>query len=296
MGSLSPQELSACLLYDPNHYDKENHLAALEHRQQVVRAWGIPPGASVLEIGPGQGDLTVVLADAVGRTGRVVAVDNAPLHWGTPDYASAQAHVRVSPVGHQITFVQADPIAYLSGGAGGQTFDFIVFGYSIWYFSSPDILKRTLQAACQHVRSVLIAEYSLSASHLAQVPHVLTALAANALESFRGEESKRNIRCALSPRQITSFAADAGWALAKEEIATPLVRQADARNEAEMVLNPRRLFRKDLDEVVSRTDLKIGIMLRTMLDAVAASVGNLEGGVDSARNMDVWIARFERGS
>jgi hypothetical protein len=213
---------------------------------------------------------------------------------GTPDYASAQAHVRASPVGHQITFVQADPIAYLSGGAGGQTFDFIVFGYSIWYFSSPDILKDTLQAARQHVRGVLIAEYSLSASLLAQVPHLLTALAANALESFRGEESKRNIRCALSPRQITAFAADAGWALAKEEIATPLVKQADARNEAEMVLNPQRLFRKDLDEVVSRTDPKIGIMLRTMLDAVAASVGNLERGLESARNMDVWIARFEK--
>ncbi|KAK0724136.1 hypothetical protein B0H67DRAFT_640705 [Lasiosphaeris hirsuta] len=293
MGSLSPQELSACLLYSIDHLDNQNHLAALEHRQQVARAWGIPSGASVLEIGPGQGELTVVLADVVGRTGRVVAVDNAPLEWGTPDYASSQAHVLASAVGYQVSFVQADPIAYLSGGAGGHTFDFIVFGYSIWYFSSPDILTRALQEARQHAQSVLIAEHSLSASLPAQMPHLLAALADNALESFRGEESKRNIRCALSPRQITTFAANAGWALAKEEIATPLSKQVDAKMETRMVLNSL-LFRADLDGVVSRVDAKIGTMLRSMIDAVAASVENAEGGLESVRNMDVWIARFEK--
>lgn len=82
MSSLSLQELSACLLYSVEHLDRENHLAALEHRQKLTRAWGIPPGASVLEIGPGQGELTVVLGDAVGPKGQVVAIDNAPLNWG----------------------------------------------------------------------------------------------------------------------------------------------------------------------------------------------------------------------
>lgn len=82
MARLSPEELSACLLYSTDHLDHQNHLAALEHRQQVLKAWNIPLGATVLEIGPGQGELTVVLADAVGPTGRVVAIDNAPLDWG----------------------------------------------------------------------------------------------------------------------------------------------------------------------------------------------------------------------
>lgn len=84
MGSYSsPRELAACLLYATNLLNDENQLAAVEHRQYVTRVWGIPRGASVLEIGPGQGDFTVVLADAVGPTGRVVAVDNAPLEWGS---------------------------------------------------------------------------------------------------------------------------------------------------------------------------------------------------------------------
>lgn len=212
---------------------------------------------------------------------------------GTPDYASSQAHVLASVVGHQVSFVQADPIAYLSEGAAGQTFDFIVFGYSIWYFSSPYILTRILQEAHQRARSVLVAEYGLLASLPAQIPHLLAALADNALESFRGEESKRNIRCALSPRQITGLAAEAGWALAKEENATPLPKQVDAKMEVRMVVKSR-MFRADLDDVVAHMDSKIGIMLHSMIDSVAASVKNLEGGLDNARNMDVWIARFEK--
>lgn len=80
-----------CLLYAKEFLNDENQLASIEHRQQVAGAWGIPPGASVLEIGPGQGDFTVVLADIVGPTGRVVAVDNAPLEWGSLPFFSLVA-------------------------------------------------------------------------------------------------------------------------------------------------------------------------------------------------------------
>ncbi|POS74147.1 SAM-dependent methyltransferase [Diaporthe helianthi] len=293
MSGLSLEELSACLLYSVEHLDRENHLAALEHRQKLTRAWGIPPGASVLEIGPGQGELTVVLGDAVGPQGRVVAIDNAPLSWGTPDYASSQAHVRASAVGNQISFVEGDPIAYLSGGVSELTFDFIVFGYSIWYFSGHDILSKMLQKARLCAQTVLVAEHSLSARQLAQVPHLLAALTDNALESFRGEESRRNIRCALTPEQIKRLAADAGWVLAKEEMATPSPKQIDGKMEVRMVLNSR-MFRGDLDAVIYQADPKIGILLHGMVDAVAASVQNLEGGLDDVINMDIWLARFEK--
>lgn len=198
-----------------------------------------------------------------------------------------------SAVGHQISFVQADPVAYLSGGASGLTFDFIVFGYSIWYFSGPEILSRILQKARLCVRTVLVAEHSLSAPRPAQVPHLLAALTDNALESFRGEESKRNIRCALSPAQIKRLAADAGWALAKEEVVITLPKQIDAKMEVRMVLKSR-MFRADLDAVIYQTDPKVGIMLQGMIDAVAASVQNLEGGLDDVVNMDIWLSRFEK--
>ena len=54
-----------------------------EHRVNIVKSWNIPPGSHVLEIGPGQGDCTIVLATAVGDSGHVDAVDPAPLNYGT---------------------------------------------------------------------------------------------------------------------------------------------------------------------------------------------------------------------
>lgn len=207
-----------------------------------------------------------------------------------------------------MTFVQGDPVAFLAGGAGRGTgtsapvippFDFIVFGYCIWYFSDPDILASILDKAIPHARAILVAEYSLSASLPAQIPHVLTALAENALESFRGEESKRNIRCARNPQEITGLAVARGWTLANEKVATPGPLQIEGRREVRMVVKPLLrpgLFRHDLDSIVARIDPKIGHMLHTMVNAAATSVERLEGGLEAVRNMDVWIARFEKES
>ncbi|KAL7904150.1 hypothetical protein GGI35DRAFT_241703 [Trichoderma velutinum] len=60
----------------------EDHLAGIEYRQRMLEHWKIPSESSVLEIGCGQGEFTVCLADAVGPAGRVVAVDPAPAGWG----------------------------------------------------------------------------------------------------------------------------------------------------------------------------------------------------------------------
>ena len=58
-----------------------------EHRANIVKSWNIPPGSRVLEIGPGQGDCTIVLATAVGESGHVDAVDPAPLNYGMPIFS-----------------------------------------------------------------------------------------------------------------------------------------------------------------------------------------------------------------
>lgn len=56
-------------------------MSQLAHRQELIAYWDIQPGSRVLEIGCGQGDTTVALADAVGENGKVVAIDP-----GSPDY------------------------------------------------------------------------------------------------------------------------------------------------------------------------------------------------------------------
>jgi predicted methyltransferase len=75
----SPEQLLAHLLYD-THRDKL--WAGVEYRQRILRRWKIAAGSSVLEIGCGQGEFTVCLADAVGPTGSIVAVDLACPGWG----------------------------------------------------------------------------------------------------------------------------------------------------------------------------------------------------------------------
>ena len=52
-------------------------LAQTGLRKRIVDIWGIQRGAQVLEIGCGQGDLTAVLAHAVGPEGHVTACDLA---------------------------------------------------------------------------------------------------------------------------------------------------------------------------------------------------------------------------
>jgi len=78
----SPEQLAEWFLDDPVQPDPEHTLAAMKHRQRLLTFWGIKPGDRVLEIGGGQGDFTVVLADAVGPEGHVVAVDPAPMDYG----------------------------------------------------------------------------------------------------------------------------------------------------------------------------------------------------------------------
>ena len=56
----------------------------LTHRIELVKTFQIKKGMKVLEIGCGQGDTTVVLADAVGETGHVVAIDIASTEYGAP--------------------------------------------------------------------------------------------------------------------------------------------------------------------------------------------------------------------
>ncbi|KAM4064467.1 methyltransferase [Hirsutella rhossiliensis] len=284
---MTPQEVIACLL---DQDEPEHNLAAIEHRQRLIKSWKIPQGSKVLEVGPGQGDFTVCLADAVGPTGQVVAVDPAPLDWGTPDYRTAQGFVLRSPLGSRIQFVQADPIDFLDAPTTAtKSFDFIVFCHSIWYFSQPSFLPTMLSKARPCVANVLIAEYSLSTSHPSAVPHVLASLAANAVESFRGEDSKRNIRCALTPLRMIEAAEEVGWALSHEETVTPGEKQLDAFREVNMILKSR-LFKADMESVQAGD--KVKTMLQSMTYAVKASVDRLDGRLESVRNMDVWVARF----
>ena len=77
----------------------------LTHRLELVRAFQLNKGMKVLEIGCGQGDTTVVLADAVGPTGQVIAIDIASKEYGAPiTLGEASETIAKSPLGQIIDF------------------------------------------------------------------------------------------------------------------------------------------------------------------------------------------------
>ncbi|KAL2206786.1 S-adenosyl-L-methionine-dependent methyltransferase [Sarocladium strictum] len=284
-----PQKLLSYLLDQSN---PDHDLASLEHRQQLVSAWEIPSGSAILEIGCGQGDFTVVLADAVGSDGLVVSIDPSPLDWGTPPIVDAQAHLGVSPIGSRIQFLNVDPATYLTNREStSPPFDFIVFGYCIWFFDRPNVLPDLLAAARPHARSVLISEFSFSTSLLEAVPHVLVAEYNAVFEAVAADSrSIWNVRYPLSPPQMQRAVEDAGWAMHSQQVVTPAKELLNGWREVGMLLREGR-YRRELDE--AQIEVGIKTVLLGMRHAVEAAVGRLDGGVKAVRNMDAWIARFD---
>ena len=80
---LTPEILAPFHVYSTLSNTDDSLLPQLAHRIHLVKdIFSIPLGAKVLEIGPGQGDCTIVLAAAVGDGGRVDAIDPGDLKYG----------------------------------------------------------------------------------------------------------------------------------------------------------------------------------------------------------------------
>lgn len=80
IANVDADSLARISLHDPSNLDIQ--YSQSRHRLELLRHFNIPAGAHVLELGCGQGDCTVAIADAVGEQGRVVGVDPADLDYG----------------------------------------------------------------------------------------------------------------------------------------------------------------------------------------------------------------------
>ncbi|KAK0126830.1 hypothetical protein ONS95_008409 [Cadophora gregata] len=284
-------------------------MSQLAHRQELIAYWDIQPGSRVLEIGCGQGDTTVALADAVGESGSVVALDPGSPDYGSPStLAQAQAHILSTPLGPRITFHFIDPLLYLSTYTG-PAYDYIVLSHCIYYFSSPTHLPTLLASLAPHTKTLCLAEWSLHASSLAQIPHVQTALLLSLLETKREINSNGNIRTVLSPAQIMSAVLSTSTSTAASSSlpnsSFTLARQAtlpshpglqDGYWEVSDLLRKREeeissLRVRSSGQVVSENEI---VALEAAYDAIAASAEGLDGGVKGVRSMDYWVGVFER--
>ncbi|TLD11006.1 hypothetical protein PgNI_05444 [Pyricularia grisea] len=264
----------------------EIEIAQAEHRITLINHWSIGPGHRVLEIGCGQGNTTAVLAEAVGETGSVDAVDPAPPDYGAPfTLAQAQAHISASAVGGRITWYNADPVDFLRSSPATTTWDFVVLAHSIWYFASSDVLTEILRALRGRAAKLCVAEYSLRATEAAAAPHVLAAVARGMLEC-QNAESTANIRSPLSPDAIAGIAAGAGWTMERQGTVVPGPGLLDGHWEVGSVV--AESFVSEVEDAVRDEGMRL--VLASARYAVVGAVEALRG--EKVRTMDVWVSSF----
>ncbi|KAJ7486806.1 S-adenosyl-L-methionine-dependent methyltransferase [Mycena latifolia] len=258
-----------------------------QYRLDLVAKWPIGAGARVLELGCGQGDTTLALAEVVGENGHVDAVDPAPLDYGSPT-TLGEAHdvVNAGPLGARISWVQAEPLAFLEAQPEAR-YDAAVLAHSLWYFSSPSLILETLRVVSTRARYICVAEWSLEGGPSAAT-HILAVLAQGAMEC-RKPASESNVRTVVSPARIKTLAAQAGLVLKEEALVVPGAGVHDGRWETHHAV--RAQFGEEVEQFV-KDEREKGVVY-AMQDAVQASLARV-GGMPGVGTMDGWVAVFER--
>jgi SAM-dependent methyltransferase len=186
-------------------------------RLGLVDGWGIAPGDSVLEIGCGQGDMTAVLADAVGESGRVVAVDIADPSYGSPVTLGESAEfLAATPLGARIDMrfgvdVLDEATSFPDGG-----FDHVVLSHCSWYFASLDQLHRTLARSRLWARRLCFSEWDMRPVSVAQLAHLLAILVQGQIEAT-GARGNGNVRTPFSRQALLRALESTDWRVRTED-------------------------------------------------------------------------------
>lgn len=219
---------------------------------------------------------------------RLTAPEGAPYTLG-----QAQGHISQGPLGSRITWIQQSPLDYLSSlpqsppASESRVFDVTVLAHSLWYFTSPSLILSTFRAIKQHSKRLVLAEWSLVATHPSAQPHVLATLTQAALEC-RKSDSDSNVRTVLGPKRLTELALAAGWHLETETRVQPGEGLLDGQWEVDACLSSS--FEKEVEEQVG-DERERGVVL-ALRDACEASLEGVEGGLKGVKAMDFWVANF----
>lgn len=164
-----------------------------------------------------------------------------------------------------------------------------MLAHSLWYFASPSLIVSTFRALKQHSKRLLLAEWSLVATHPSAQPHVLAVLTQAALECRKPQgSSKSNVRTVLSPKRLAELALEAGWQLQSETRVQCGEGLFDGQWEVYACLDPS--FTKQVEELV--TDERERAVVFATRDACEASLEGVQGGRKGVRSMDVWVSSF----
>lgn len=192
----------------------EGQKIQLQHRLDLVKAFEVKEGMHVLEIGCGQGDTTMALADAVGSAGKVVGLDIASRDYGTPlNLGQATDIIKKSALGERVNFhFKTDLNTYESD----EVFDLAVLSHSSWYFKSPDDLLSYFQKLRKIAKRVCFAEWDLDFKDTKQRAHFCAVSIAALYSNFVNNDG--NIQNLFHKVQIQELLEEADFQVEKERV------------------------------------------------------------------------------
>jgi len=211
---LNIENISKCIaMYNLNARERN---AITTFKSKFVDRWGIFDGASVLEIGCGQGDTTAILAEAVGNNGQVIATDIADANYGSPiTIGEAAKFLSESRLGSRIKFLFNFNINNTHNIFTNNVFDFVVFAHCSYYFESREILLNSFINSKKYSKKLCFSEWDIVADNIMQIPHLLAIIIQGQFESFK-QQSFANIRSPFSKQEIENLLDKAGWIITEE--------------------------------------------------------------------------------
>lgn len=261
----------------------------LAHRLNLIDNWqptiGSLSSLQILEIGCGQGDQTICLAHHVSSSaaaldnsnddGHITAIDPGRPDYGSPfTLAQAQGHILKSELGDRISFERATAPEFFANGERQKekAFDIAVLSHCLWYFPTKEaILETFVTLRKASVKKIFLAEWALSISDTAALPHLLAVL----MQSFASKE-EANVQSPLSPEALRELAIQAGWSVKSEGVLQSPLGMRDGEWE---VYAAKALGSGDAAMECHR-------------DALSRCLENV-GGKRNVKCMDVWWAVLE---
>ena len=177
------------------------------HRLKLIESFKIIPGSKVLEIGSGQGDTTVVLADYVGDQGHVTAIDIASPEYGAPlTLKQATDYIAASEIGHRISFLFETNIL---DDTFNEKFDVAILSHSLFYFKSYQELSDLFEKLKTICNRICLADWDLDYKDLSQAAHAQAILLQSLFAEYN--KSENNIQLTITKEIITDLLIHAGW-------------------------------------------------------------------------------------
>ncbi|WP_347939586.1 methyltransferase domain-containing protein [Peribacillus simplex] len=184
----------------------------LQHRLELVKAFGIQKGMRVLEIGCGQGDTTVALADAVGENGCVVAIDIASPDYGAPlTLGQATERIKKSLLGERINFHFEMDFDFFEAT---MPFDVAVLSHCSWYFKQPEDLLNYFRKIRGLAKHICFAEWDFDFTCITQRSHFCAVSILALYSNFVKNEG--NIQNLFHKTQIHQLLQQANFEVVKQ--------------------------------------------------------------------------------